>query len=104
MAMKIFFLLNGFGVVFLLYVLAQFWNDGQRPRNNARKYGAKLGRRDWADVIVVSHPISHAARGGVTVIPFQPRHRAPRDKPARAAVSRKAVEMPMTWISTRQGN
>jgi hypothetical protein len=104
MAMTIFFVLNGLGVVFLLYVLAKFWNDGHRPRNKARKYAEELGRRDWADVIVVTHPISHAARGGLAVIPFQPRHRGLRDEPSRQAVSREALELPMKWISTRQGN
>jgi len=101
MAMKIFFLLNGLGVVFLLYVLAKFWNDGRRPRNNARKYDAEFGRRDWADIIVITHPIPRAAKGGLTVIPFQTRHRALRYKSLRGAASRETVELPMTWISTR---
>src|ERR1700746_2440220 len=98
--MTIFLVLNGLGVIFLLYVLAKFWNDGHQPRNNARKYATGFGRRDWADVIVVTHPISHTTRGGLPVIPFQPRHRALRDKPSRRAVSHEAVELPMTWIST----
>jgi hypothetical protein len=101
MAMTIFFALNGLGVAFLLYVLAKFWNDGHRPRNNARKYAAEFGRRDWAEVIVVTHPISHAAHGGLSVIPFQPRPRALHDKPPRRAVSREAFELPMRWISTK---
>lgn len=99
MAMTIFFVLNGSGVVFLLYVLAKFWNDGHRPRNKARKYAVGLGRRDWADVIVITHPISQAAQGGLSVIPFPPRHRALRDNPSRGGESREALELPMARIS-----
>lgn len=101
MSMTIFFVLNGLGVVFLLYVLAQFWNDGHRPRNNARKYAAEFGRRDWAEVVVVTHPISHAAHGGLSMISFPPRPRALRDKPSQRAVPRETLELPMKRISTR---
>jgi hypothetical protein len=101
MAMTIFFVLNGLGVVFLLYVGAKFWNDERRPRNNARKYAPEFGRRDWADVIVVTHSISHSAQGGLSVIPFQARLQGLRDKPAREANSRETVELPIRRISTR---
>jgi hypothetical protein len=74
MAMKIFFALNGFGVVFLLYVLANFWKEGHRQKSNARQYAAEVGSRDWAD-LVVTHPISHSAQGGLSVMPFRPRDR-----------------------------
>ena len=83
MAMTIFFLLNGMGVVFLLYVLANFWKEGHRPKSNARKYATEYGRRDWADVFVVTHPISHCCPGR----PFRDSVSAARpgysDKPAR---------------------
>ena len=75
MAMTIFLVLNGLGVIFLLYVLANFWKEGQRSKNDARKYAMEFERRDWADVFVVTHPISHSAQGGVSVIPFQSRDR-----------------------------
>ncbi len=38
MAMTIFFVLNGLGVIFLLYVLANFWKEGHRPQSNVRKH------------------------------------------------------------------
>jgi len=84
--MTIFLLLNGLGVVFLLYVLAHFWREGRRSEQIARKYVAAFERRDWADVIVVTHPISHDAQGGVSVIPFRPLERY-CDKPARRVAS-----------------
>ena len=86
MAMTIFFLLNGMGVVFLLYVLAKFWKEGHRPNNNARKYGEGYGQRDWANVIVVTHPISHSAQGGLSVNPFRLGDRY-SNKPARRVAS-----------------
>lgn len=101
MAMTIFFALNGLGVVFLLYVLAKFWNEGHRPKNNARKYAAEFGRREWADVIVVTHPISHPAQGGLSVISLLARDRGLRNKPARGTSSRGTVEVPVGRISTR---
>jgi hypothetical protein len=73
--MTIFLALNGLGVFFLLYVLAHFWKEGRRSQQLARKYAAEFERRDIADVIVVTHPISHSAQGGLSVIPFRPRDR-----------------------------
>jgi len=93
MAMTIFFVLNGLGVIFLLYVLANFWKEGHRPKNDARKYAMEFGRRDWADVVVVTHPISHSAQGGLSVIPFQARGRY-GDIPARSAASSVTQEAP----------
>ena len=101
MAMKIFFLLNGMGVVFLLYVLANFWKEGHRPKSNARKHATEFGRRDWADGFVMTHPISHAAQGGISVIPFQARDRGLNDRPIHSTASRGTPEVPARRISTR---
>jgi len=99
--MTIFFVLNGVGVVFLLYVLANFWKEGHQPKNVDRKYAMEFGPRDRADVIVVTHPISHAAQGGISVIPFQARRQELRDKPSGEAISRGTVEVPVRRFSTR---
>jgi hypothetical protein len=37
MAIILFSLFNGFGVVFLLYVLVQFWKEAHRPMSHVRK-------------------------------------------------------------------
>ena len=100
MAMTIFLVLNGLGVVFLVYVLANFWIEGHRPKNNARKYAAEFGHRDWADVLVVTHPISHSAQGGLSVIPFRSRDRR-SDIPAHGTNSRGTSEAPVRRFSTR---
>jgi hypothetical protein len=100
MAMTIFYLLNGLGVVFLLYVLANFWKEGQRPKNDARKDTAELGRRDWADVIVVTFPISHSAQGGLSVLPFPGRDRE-SDNSAHRTPSDGTPELTVRRSSTR---
>ena len=84
--MTIFLLLNGVGVVFLLYVLANFWKEGHRPRSGTQKSLGAFRRRDGANVFVVNHPISHSAQGDISVIPLRARDRY-SDKPARRAVS-----------------
>ena len=71
MAMTIFVLINGIGVVFLLYVLANFWKEGHRSTSRARRHAMEFGQRDWAGVVVVTRPISHHARGGRSLIPFR---------------------------------
>jgi len=110
MAMKMFLLLNGMGVIFLLYVLANFWKDGHqsknpmnsdKPNKNDRKYAAKFGRRDWAEVAVVTHPISRAAQGGVSVIPFRPRDPEVYGNSARGEAFRGTPAMPVKRFSTR---
>ena len=101
MGMTIFLLLDGLGVVFLLYVLANFWKEGHRTKNNARKYAAEFGQRDWADVVVVTHPISHSAQGGLSVIPFQARDRKLGGTPDHKTAARDAMELPLRRISTR---
>ncbi len=73
MVMTIFLVLNGLGVVFLLYVLANFWKEGHRPENDARELESNFDEGDWADVAVITHPISHSAQGGVSVVPFRTR-------------------------------
>jgi hypothetical protein len=100
MAMTIFFVLNGLGVIFLLYVLANFWKEGHRPKSNVRKYATDFRQRDWADVFVLTHPISHSAQSGVSVIPFQARDRY-SDRPARRAASSVTQEAPARRFSTR---
>jgi hypothetical protein len=101
MTITIFLLLNGLGVGFLLYVLANFWKEGRQPQNRDRKYAPEFKYRDWADVLVVTHPISHSAQGGISVIPFQARGRKTDSKPEQRPVAREAVEMPLRRISTR---
>ncbi len=70
MALTIFLALNGLAIAFLLYVLVNFWKEGHQPKNASRPSEAEAEGRDWADVAVITHPISTAAQGGLAVIPF----------------------------------
>jgi hypothetical protein len=100
MAMTIFLLLNGLGVVFLVYVLANFWNEGRQPKSNARKYASEFGRRDWINVVVVAHPISHNAQGGLSVIPFRVPDRN-SDRQAQTMVLNGTPDAPVRRFSTK---
>lgn len=98
--MTIFLLLNGIGVVFLLYALANFWKEVHSPKNNARNCATKYGRRQRADKIVVIYPISHSAQGGLSVIPFRGRDRY-SDKPAGRMPPLGTPQERVKRISTR---
>jgi hypothetical protein len=82
MATTIFLVLNGLGVVFLVYVLANFWREGRRAAvNSDRQDVMEFRGRNWADAVVVTHPISLSAQGGVSVIPFQMRNQETNGNP-----------------------
>jgi len=104
MAITIFFLLNGLGVVFLLYVLANFWIEGQRLKN-ATQYSRKSSRSGAADIFIMTHPISHSASGGLSVIPIPVGERGPRTNQYSHGFVEKADKAPMKTrqYSTRFG-
>jgi hypothetical protein len=80
MAMTLFTILNGLGVVFLVYVLVQFWKEGHRQINLAtRDKVIGFWVKDSPTVLVVTHPVSgglqvepapvsHCAHGGLSVV------------------------------------
>ena len=67
MAITIFLALNGLAAAFLLYVLANFWKEGRRAKKISRP---SADGEAWAKVVVVTHPVSHAAHGGMAVVPI----------------------------------
>ena len=68
-AMMIFAVLNGLGVVFLVYVLVQFWKEGHRPIKPAmRDRLVEFPVKDNPTVLVVTRPVSHCAHGGLSVV------------------------------------
>ena len=59
MAMMLFTVFNGLGVVFLLYVLVQFWKEGRRSMEQAAgEQGIEFSRKIKPTVHVVTRPIS----------------------------------------------
>ena len=66
MVIILFTVLNGLGVIFLVYVLVQFWKEGHRPMKPAtRDKAVEFPVKDSPTVLVVTHPIS----GGLRVEP-----------------------------------
>src|SRR5882762_4820459 len=64
MAMMLFTALNGMGVGFLVYVLAQFWKEGHRSKQSeARERVIEFSVKDKPTVVVVTRPFS----GGLQV-------------------------------------
>ena len=68
-AMTIFLILNGLSVVFLVYVLLKFWREGRRMRRRARTV-VGVGY-PWPTNVVVAHPVSPFAQGGLAVLPLR---------------------------------
>lgn len=99
--MTIFLVLNGMGVVFLLYVLANFWKEGRRSQTDTRRCATEFVRLRSTDLIVVPQPISHEPHGGLSVIPFRARDRKFVGQQAHEADSRESNEMPTRRLSTR---
>ena len=77
--MTIFFLLNGMGLVFLLYVLANFWKEGHRPENATRQFSTALSEGSATSVFVLTRPISHSAGATLSAVPMQISGRGTRD-------------------------
>jgi hypothetical protein len=101
MAMTIFFALNGFGLAFLLYVLANFWKEGQRSSKTSRKYASEFGEPDGADVVVVTTPMSPNAWYAPAVIPFRPRSVDLSDRTESKPASRETCPVRVKRTSTR---
>jgi hypothetical protein len=62
MAVMVFTVLNGLAVIFLLYVLVQFWKEEHRPTKAVRRGQViELSVKSKPTVLVVTHPISTSA-------------------------------------------
>jgi hypothetical protein len=106
----IFFVLNGLGLAFLLYVLVNFWKEGRRIDRPVRRHPPNGERSRDFEPIIVTHPISHTAQGGISVIPLRPIalgleagdtavRRVGVDH-RRVGMHHTVVEMPLSRIST----
>lgn len=99
--MTIFFVLIGMGVVFLLYVLVNFWKEGHRPKTAVQKSAVRSSLGKQAEVVVITHPISLSALGGISVIPFPVSNWEEGAKSAPSTTARRTIEMPVKRFSTR---
>lgn len=110
--MPIFLILNGLAVIFLLYVLVNFWKEGRRTKRTVTHRAADGERLRDFEPIIVTHPISQTAQGGLSVIPLRALAGQTRERPARrSAVNHRSigvhhtvVEMPLSRISTNSAS
>ena len=113
MAMMLFTLLNGLGVVFLVYVLVKFWKEGHRSNEpDARDRVIEFSVRDKPTVVVVtrlisgglqveSAPVSLIARGGLSVVSGRAPLSSLHDGPIHGNSARGEDEMPVKRYSSR---
>ena len=102
MAMMLFTLLNGLGVVFLMYVLVQFWKEGHKPeKETARARVMELPPRRRHKDIVLTHPISQCVLGGPSVVSSRTRMSSLQDGPIHGNSARGEDEMPVKRYSSR---
>ena len=70
--MKIFLLLNGVGVLFLVYVLIQFWKEEHRTKCGVvRCRATHVPYQNRAKIVVVTRPITLGAQADRSVVPFR---------------------------------
>jgi len=98
MAVPVFLILCGFSVAFLVYVLVQFWREGRRSKSSSEP-DVVFSRASNPSLIVVTHPISLSAQGGISVMPLQLQPRIPSKASGRntdTQIARaRVVEMPL---------
>jgi hypothetical protein len=69
MATQVFLILSSLSVVFLVYVLVQLWREGRHSSTGTEPV-LVLTRPSDPSLVVVTHPVSSSAYGGISVIPF----------------------------------
>ncbi len=102
MAMMLFTLLNGLAVVFLLYVLVQFWKEGHRSLGPATSDKVIVfSMKNKPTVVVVTHPISYCAQAGLAVVSRQIRMSGQRDRQLLRDSVDGVDEVPLKRYSSR---
>lgn len=90
--MTIFLILSALSVIFLVYVLVNFWREARRM-NQGTRVMSELGYRGNPNVVAMTHPMSRFTEGGVAVLP---RRAVASDAGAQnEQVSRIAKVLPM---------
>ena len=101
MAIHVFLTLCGLSVAFLVYVLVQFWRE--EHRNPGGDEPVMVFSRKWnPNLVVVTHPISLSAHGGISVMPLQPQSPVPAAEKVRGSGEARVLEMPSIRLSHAQ--
>jgi hypothetical protein len=101
LVMKIFLMLNGAGVVFLLYVLANFWKEGRRSNLAIRRRGISIVQLSRSGIIMMPKPTSRGALGGQTAAPYRVQELGIPGQREIQTTKRATNELPLKKYSTR---
>jgi hypothetical protein len=104
MAMTMFYMLNGMGVAFLMYVLVHFWSEGRRMKRDGEGYRMDPLHRDMPGVFVMMRPFPRSGRnspGDRSVIPLETYQRETRGKQTVPRSEDSAEVVIMKRFSTR---
>ncbi|MBZ5642938.1 MAG: hypothetical protein LAO19_09285 [Acidobacteriia bacterium] len=101
MAIELFLLLNAMGVVFLIYVLANFWKEGSRTKSDTRPDEFDFMQEERPAVLVVTHLIAHGTNGSGSVIPLQLRGEVRAGEQDRRDRSTAIYEMQARRVSVK---
>lgn len=99
MAMTLFMEICGLGVIFLMYVLVQFWKEGHRSmRQSARSQVIEFAAKSKPTVVVVSHPISERAHAGLSVVTGQVRRSSALQKQLHRSATNLVGDMSLKYF------
>jgi hypothetical protein len=100
----IFTLLSGLSVIFMVYVMAQFWKEGHSSRKSAaRQHNFELPYMDRSEVLFVTQPISLGAQGGVSVMPMEMPERTLGGLRVHRDSANRSTKMPSTKRIDKSG-
>jgi hypothetical protein len=101
MAIKLFLLMNVTGVLFLLYVLANFWKEGAREKSDARPDELDFMVEERNSVLIVTRMVACGTKSNGRVIPFQVQNQAPADPDKRTGRRAAIHEMQAERLSAK---
>lgn len=92
MAMDAFLLLDCFGLIFLMYALANFWNEWRRYKNRSRRE-VPLDGKIVSDRIAIIPRVFLNPKNVAPVIPFPERYRQINPAPEHQKSAASTIEM-----------
>ena len=95
MTMLLFTELSGLGVVFLMYVLVQFWKDGHRAVEQPTSGRVIEFSLKSNPTVVVNHSISERAHAGLSVVSMRARTSGTPESQLHRVSTDQAREMSM---------
>jgi len=101
MAIDFFIMLNCIGMVFLIYVLVNFWNEGRRFQKSSHPV-IRLDEKNLSDRIAVIPGVFPCPKDRYSVIPFTERCRQINFSPEHHTGFAKTIEIPSRAIPVQR--